>query len=320
MGRMGDVAAKEKKALDSVDPEMLLRQWEPLARRLAHRFDWAADREDLEQAGEARFGSAKVFRRASAGGRSPGRLALLQAARRFDGTRGSQFSSFAVPTIVGELCRYVRDQALTVRIPRRWWDLRKRLKRAMEEMEQELGREPTAPELAERLGVDEEDVAGALGVHEFCHHHSLDEPAEDSEGETMGSLNGVIGAADPLMEAVEGRIAIRQAMAELPVRLRRILARRYFEGRSQREVGEDLGLVEALFAGTAGTGTAACGVSLAGACSNRRQALTSHPATPDARGPSLHLRPHDQHRTVSVPQDLLRDTAEQKALHCALPV
>jgi RNA polymerase sigma-B factor len=221
MGRMGDVAAMEKKAPDSVDPEMLLRQWEPLARRLAHRFDWAADREDLEQVA---------------------RLALLQAARRFDGTRGSQFSSFAVPTIVGELCRYVRDQALTVRIPRRWWDLRKRLKRAVEEMEQELGREPTAPELAERLGVDEEDVAGALGVHEFCHLASLDEPAEDTAGETMGSLSGVIGAADPLMEAVEGRIAIRQAMAELPVRLRRILARRYFEGRSQREVGEDLGL------------------------------------------------------------------------------
>jgi RNA polymerase sigma-B factor len=221
MGMTAEVTAKEKEPRDAANPEALLRQWEPLARRLAHRFEWAAEREDLEQVA---------------------RLALLQAASRFDPTRGGSFSSFAVPTIVGELCRYVRDQALTVRIPRRWWDLRSRLKRAVEEMEQELGRGPTAAELAERLRVDEEDVAGALGVHECCHLASLDEPSEDSEGKAIGSLSGVIGTADPLMDAVERRIAMRQAMAGLPLRLRRILARRYFEGWSQREVGRDLGL------------------------------------------------------------------------------
>jgi RNA polymerase sigma-B factor len=221
MDRMRDVAAKEKKALDAIDPEALLRQWEPLARRLAHRFDWAADREDLEQVA---------------------RLALLQAARRFEPSRGYCFSSFAVPTIVGELCRYVRDHALTVRIPRRWWDLRIRLKRAVEEFEQELGREPTAPELADRLGVNEEDVAGALEAPEFCHPDSLDDVCQSADGESIGSLTGVIGAEDPRLEVVERTIAFRQAMAELPARMRRILTRRYFEGRTQWEVGRDLGL------------------------------------------------------------------------------
>ena len=107
--------------------EALLRQWEPLVRQLAFRFEGVAEREDLEQIA---------------------RCALWQAARRFDPTRGCQFTTYAFPTIQGALLRYLRDRALPVKIPRAWWELRPRLRREAEVCTQELGREPT---VADRL-------------------------------------------------------------------------------------------------------------------------------------------------------------------------
>jgi RNA polymerase sigma-B factor len=216
-----NATATHRPPLNTTAEEALLRQWEPLARRLAHRFEWAAEREDLEQVA---------------------RLALLHAARRFDPARGSQFSSFVFLTILGDLHRYIRDCGPAIRIPRRWWDLRLRLKQAVETVEQGCSREPTVPELAEQLGVSEEDVVGAMGVHELFHPTSLDEPPAGRKGEENELLAGKLGADDPLLEVVELRIALRQAMEALPARLRDILERRYFQGRSQQEVGRALGI------------------------------------------------------------------------------
>src|SRR5262249_35385656 len=119
--------------------EALLQRWEPLARYLARRFVGAREREDLEQVA---------------------RLGLLRAARRFDPALGWQFSTFAAATILGDLRRYLRDRGPVIRCPRRWWELRPRLEEARERLAQGLGREPTCSELADRLAVSEEDIAG----------------------------------------------------------------------------------------------------------------------------------------------------------------
>jgi RNA polymerase sigma-B factor len=198
-----------------------IQQQERLVRHLAGRFAGLAEREDLEQVA---------------------RLALWQAWRRFDPARGCRFSTFALPTVQGELLHYLRDQGPAVRIPRSWWDLRPRLKREADAFALEQGREPTVDELAVRLGVSEEDVTGALGVSDIHYAVSLDEPHGGPEGEETEPLTAKIGASDPRLEAVELRVMVRQSMERLPARLRDILERRYFGGLSQNEVGRQLGI------------------------------------------------------------------------------
>jgi RNA polymerase sigma-B factor len=206
---------------DTAAEETLLRQWEPLVRRLAGRWGNAAEREDLEQVA---------------------RIALWQAARRFDPARGHPFITYAFPTIQGALLQHLRDRVGTLRLPRHWWELWPRLQRQVDAAAQELGREPTAAELADRLGVSEEDVAGALGARDLCYPASLDEPREAQGGEETEPLAATIGAMDPHLETAELRIVVRQAVAQLPARLRAVIEQRYFSGKSQRAVGQRLGI------------------------------------------------------------------------------
>jgi len=201
--------------------EALLQRWEPLARFLAHRFVGALEREDLEQVA---------------------RLALVQAARRFDPGRGCQFSTFAAVTILGELQRFFRDRGPAMRVPRRWWELRPRLEKSRERLARLVAREPTVIELAAHLAVSEADVAGALGIYELYHLQPLDQARTMYEGGEPESLAGTIGFTDPQLEAVEQHVALQQMMQRLPDRLREVLQQRYFQGRSQREVARELGL------------------------------------------------------------------------------
>jgi RNA polymerase sigma-B factor len=201
--------------------ERFLQQWEPLAGHLARRFAGAAEREDLEQVA---------------------RLALLNAKRRFDPGRGTRFSTYAVPTILGDLRRYVRDRGHVHHVPRRCWDLRARLRKAAEGMRQNLDREPTAAELSDALGIPEAEVARALGIQSLVYLESLDDTGEDLEGHRTEALSVQLGENDAGLQAVESRVAVRQAMQELPWRLREVLRRRYFAGQTQRQVGDALGL------------------------------------------------------------------------------
>ncbi len=203
--------------------EQRLRQWEPLARQLARRFADCAECEDLEQV--ARF-------------------ALWQAVQRFDPTRGCQFYTFAVPTIVGALQRYLRDRRSSIRIPRRYWDLRHHMKRMEDVLAQALEREPSIAELSARTGVSEEEVAGAIGVQDLLYPVSLEEVYEGSEGEATQALAERIGAIDPVFEATEQRIVVRQAVEELPSELRNILEQRYFLGATPQEVARQLGIAQ----------------------------------------------------------------------------
>jgi RNA polymerase sigma-B factor len=221
MKGMLNAAKTESRSQCVPEEDTLLQRWEPMARLLAHRFAAAAEREDLEQVA---------------------RLALLRAARRFDPAHGTQFSTFAAQTILGHLRHYVRDRAPDIRVPRRWWELRPRLERARAQLAQELGREPTIGELAVRLAVSEEDVAGVLAAEGCFRLERLEQPWVVAESCTAEPLSETIGCADPRLEAVERRIVIQQAMERLPARLRDVLQRRFFQGRSQKQVGRDLGL------------------------------------------------------------------------------
>jgi RNA polymerase sigma-B factor len=170
------------------------------------------------------------------------RLGLLQAARRFDPRRNCPFGTFAFQTIAGRLLHYIRDRTPALRIPRRWFDLRPHLMRLAAELVQVLEREPTVPELAERLGVSEEDVAGALGAQEFYRPASLDAMRAGAEGDEYEPLAGQIGAEDPVLEALELRVALQQLLTALPERLSELIQLRYFQGLSQQEVGRRLGI------------------------------------------------------------------------------
>lgn len=220
---IGDPHGDER--LDPAVEAALLQEWEPLAlqiaRRVTRRFEGIAEPEDMEQVA---------------------RLGLLQAIRRFDARQDCRFSTFAFPTIVGELYRYLRDRAPVIRIPRRWFELRPRLKAAASALSSALGREPTVEELAQQLKVSEEEVAGALGVREFYRPLSLDVPREGADGEETGPLDMPIGVEDPQLEALELRLALQQLLQMLPERLRDLIRLRFFHGLSQQEVGRRLGI------------------------------------------------------------------------------
>jgi RNA polymerase sigma-B factor len=212
-------------ALDPATEAALVRQWEPwalgMARHITRRFQGAADQDDLDQIA---------------------RLGLLQAARRFDPRRNCPFGTFAYQTIAGQLLHYLRDRTPVLRVPRRWFDLRPRVTRLAADLVQVLEREPSVPELAERLGVSEEDVTGALGAQEFYRPASLDALWAGSDGDEYEPLAGQIGVEDPFLEALELRVALQQLLTTLPERLRELIQLRYFQGLSQQEVGRRMGI------------------------------------------------------------------------------
>lgn len=168
-----------------------------------------------------------------------GSIGLLKAIERFDPERGVQFSTFAVPTIIGEIKRHFRDQGWSVRVPRRLRELVIRLRPTREELRQQLGREPNAAELAEAMGVPEDDVLEALESAQAYAALSLETP-RDSEG--SGSLADTIGEDDREMALVLTREALRPALDALEPRQRQIIVMRFFGQRTQSEIGEALGI------------------------------------------------------------------------------
>jgi RNA polymerase sigma-B factor len=203
------------------DEEALLERWEPLARHLAYRFLGVGEREDLEQVA---------------------RLALLHAWRQFDPARGCRFETYAAHTILGHLRHHTRDREPAIRVPRRWWELYRPMQRLRDYLTQLAGREPTAAELAARLGVSEADVVGALGYHEFSRPKQIGESWGEPEDGEAAPLQARLGQPDPRLEAVEQRVALQQILMRLPERLRHILQQRFLHGRTQTEIAGDLGL------------------------------------------------------------------------------
>jgi RNA polymerase sigma-B factor len=171
-----------------------------------------------------------------------GFLGLIQAIERFDPSLENEFSTFATPTIMGEIRRHFRDRSWAIRVPRRLQENYSRAMRAQEQLSQELGRQPSVSEIAERLGLEPDEVLAALEVSPAQHTVSLDagRPGRDEEEGT--ELGERLGQEDENLERVEMKALLEQAMAHLSPRERQIMLLRFFDQLPQTEVAKRLGI------------------------------------------------------------------------------
>lgn len=170
-----------------------------------------------------------------------GMLGLLGAIDRYEPDRGVRFASFARPSILGELKRHFRDKTWAARVPRRLQELSLCISTSEAELFQELGRSPTPREVAERLGVEEDDVLEANEAAGSYSAVSIDQPLDAGGGEA-GSLADLIGDADPDIEKLENLTALEPALAELTPYDRRLLQMRFFRGMVQSDIAAELGV------------------------------------------------------------------------------
>jgi RNA polymerase sigma-B factor len=171
-----------------------------------------------------------------------GTIGLIKAVDRFDPGRGVEFSTYATPTIVGEIKRHFRDKGWAIRVPRRLQELRISLGRATAELSQKSGRAPTVAELAAHLGISEDEVIEGLEGAQAYSTTSLDAHVGGDDGDDAPSLVDRLGTDDLDLEAVEYRESLKPLLAALPSRERRILALRFFHGMTQSEIATEVGI------------------------------------------------------------------------------
>jgi len=169
-------------------------------------------------------------------------LALIKAVERFDPDRGLEFSTFAVPTIVGELKRHFRDKSWAVRVSRRLQELHLRLGAAVADLTHELGRSPTIPEIADRLEVTSEDVLEAMEAGRAYRSSSLDAPVTGDETEGITTLSAKIGDTDSNMKMIDQRSQLESLLRDVPERERMILLLRFYDGLTQSQIAERVGI------------------------------------------------------------------------------
>ena len=197
--------------------EQVLVELMPLVRSLASRYSGRGEPlDDLVQVGA---------------------VGLIKAVDRFDVSRGVEFTSYGVPTIVGEIRRHFRDKAWAMHVPRRIKELSVRLSRVLDELTTTLGRSPTIAELAEAAAVDEEDVIDALDAAHAYSTRSLD--AAPGGGEHLAEQ---LAGADPGFEGVDDRWLLVAGLDALDLRERRIVELRFFEEMTQSQIAAELGI------------------------------------------------------------------------------
>ncbi len=200
--------------------DALIERFLPLARKLARRYAGSSEPyDDLVQVAS---------------------LGLVKAVERFDPTRGFQFSSFAVPTIVGELKRYFRDTAWALHVDRGAQERARRISDARREVSSRHRRSPTVPELAEYLECTEEEVLDGLQIAEAFDTVSLDAPR--GSGSDDDPRLDRLGDEDGRLELVDEQTTVFAAAQQLSERDRRILYLRYGEDLTQAEIAELVGV------------------------------------------------------------------------------
>jgi RNA polymerase sigma-B factor len=206
--RAGDRAARNR----------LIEQHMPLARSLAAQYRHAREPlDDLIQVAN---------------------LGLVKAVDRFDPDRGIAFTSYAVPTILGELKRHFRDRTWAIHMSRGVQESIARIDKTTEGLRAQLGHDPTAREVAEHCGMSIEDVLEARLADTASRTASLDAPVRLQEGE----LSDVLGRADAGLAQVEDALLIEQLSGSLSAREREILRLRFVEDMVQREIAERVGI------------------------------------------------------------------------------
>ncbi|MBN3513384.1 RNA polymerase sigma factor SigF [Mycolicibacterium septicum] len=200
--------------------ERIVQRCLPLADHIARRFDGRGEpREDLIQVA---------------------RVGLVNAVNRFDVETGSDFVSFAVPTIMGEVRRHFRDNSWSVKVPRRLKELHLRLGAATAELSQRLGRAPTASELAVELEMDREEVIEGLVAGSSYNTLSIDSGGGGDE--EAPAIVDTLGDVDDGLDQIENRETLRPLLAQLPERERTVLVLRFFESMTQTQIAERVGV------------------------------------------------------------------------------
>jgi RNA polymerase sigma-B factor len=210
--------ARYRRDRQRADRDALVERHRPLALSLARRYITPNNRDDLEQVAM---------------------IGLINAIERFDPSRGLAFSSFATPTILGELKRHFRDLGWTVRVPRDLQDLAVRVDHVADELTSDLGRVPTTGEIARHCGTTTERVLEARATATAHRAVSLDAPnREDDEQPRSVSIAQV----EPGYDQAETSADLARLLASLSERKRAILRLRFEEDLPQREIAESLGI------------------------------------------------------------------------------
>lgn len=193
----------------------------PLADHIARRFEGRGEpRDDLVQVA---------------------RVGLVNAVVRFDVDAGSDFVSFAVPTIMGEVRRHFRDNSWSVKVPRRLKELHLRLGTATADLSQRLGRAPTATELAAELEMDREEVVEGLVAGSSYNTLSIDSGGGGEEEEAR-AIADTLGDVDTGLDRIEDQESLRPLLEALPERERTVLVLRFFESMTQTQIAERVGI------------------------------------------------------------------------------
>jgi RNA polymerase sigma-B factor len=206
---------------EAADRERLIHEFLPLARTLAYRYRSSSEPiDDLIQVAS---------------------LGLVKALDRYDPGHGTPFQAYAVPTILGELRRHFRDRVLPVHLPRGIKERTAEMSSAIEQLTIELDRSPRLTEVAERLGLGEEEAVEGMQALAAARTVSLDLPGggADSDGATIGEA---IGASDPGFEVAEERIEVRRAFSALDPREGLVVALRFEQDLTQEEIAQRIGV------------------------------------------------------------------------------
>ncbi|MEO5652878.1 MAG: RNA polymerase sigma factor SigF [Marmoricola sp.] len=170
-----------------------------------------------------------------------GTIGLIKSVDRFDTGRGVEFSTYATPTIIGEIKRYFRDKGWAIRVPRRLQELRMSISAVTGDLSQKLGRSPTPREIAERLGVSVEDVLEGIESANAYSTLSLDAGESGDEGAGASMLD-TLGIDDEALAHVELRESIKPLIEQLPAREKKILLLRFFGGMTQSQIAAEIGV------------------------------------------------------------------------------
>jgi RNA polymerase sigma-B factor len=203
---------------DRAAGEQLVAELLPLVRHLASRWSAKVSRDDLVQAGL---------------------LGLTKALDRYDPTNGASFTGYAVPTMLGEMRRHLRDHAWAVRVPRALQEEAMRVTRAMQQLEPKLGRSPTPQELADHMQIDVETVLEAIVAGRAYHSSSLEQPTGDADGPLLGDT---VGAEDDELGRTELAVLLGHVRHVLDERERYVLHLRFDRDMTQTAIAERIGV------------------------------------------------------------------------------
>ncbi|MFF3074614.1 SigB/SigF/SigG family RNA polymerase sigma factor [Kitasatospora sp. NPDC057904] len=171
-----------------------------------------------------------------------GTIGLIKAVDGYDPHRGVEFVTYAIPTIAGEIKRFFRDTSWPVRVPRSMQELYLSVARGSDRLEQELGRLPHPDEIAKDLDLTLEEATEGLMAGRVYRPNSLDALRDQDTDESGSALLDRLGSCDPGIELADFRTAVRPLLAELPERDQTVLKLRFWEGRTQSEIADRIGV------------------------------------------------------------------------------